>query len=1357
MPFNSDNAHDRLHQFKLQELFVQDLGWSNPTKASSDPIAIEGVTYQRSQIAQMSGVPIFEITAPDGEIPTAEIRSAIYQEIAHQFAENLLIFVDGSRTRSLWYWAKREGTKYYPRTESYVQGQPPDLLLSKIGGLYIPLEALESGEPPVIDIASRLQQSFDVEKVTKKFYQEFQAQHQIFLQQIEGIESESDRRWYASVLLNRLMFVYFLQKKYFIDNGDLFYLKKKLEDSQRQGNDRFYADFLQTLFFEGFAKPDRNPDRPDAVVAKIGQIPYLNGGLFLQHPLEQNPHYQITIPDAAFEQVFNVFEKYSWHLDDTPGGKANEINPDVLGYIFEKYINQKAFGAYYTRTEITEYLCDRTINKLILDRVNRISTRQFDSIGDLLVKLDANLCRQLIYDDQAILRTLSLLDPACGSGAFLIAAMKTLIPIYSGIIGVIKTSSDRALTQWLQQVERNHPSLPYFIKKQIISDNLYGVDIMEEAMEIAKLRLFLALVSSAQTEQDLEPLPNIDFNIMAGNSLIGLMRVDESGFDAIAESGNVQMSLLGSIAAQSYEKILEEKNANIDLYKKHAFLPEDGGGTEQSDRLQTLRNEIDKINRESEAKLNQLLLDEFSTKLGIKYEQAQRTGKAKKRLLTLKDIADLKPFHWGYHFDRVMARGGFDAIIANPPWEVFKPNAKEFFTDHSDLVSKKKMDIKAFEKEQKKLLQDPEIAEVWAHYQSQFPHISLYYRSSDQFKNQISIVNGKKAGTDINFYKLFLEQCFNLLRSGGECGIVIPSGIYTDLGAKQLREMLFSQTQITTLYGLSNEKFIFENVHHSFKIAFLTFEKGRETEVFSGAFRINPREAIRPENLDTFLNDKSECIEISVPLIRQLSPDSLSVMEFKSHIDIVIAQKMLKFPLLGEKLPDTWNLQLTAEFHMTNDSHLFKQEPGEGRLPLYEGKMIHQFTHKYAEPRYWVDEAAGRKAVLGRNEDTGQVLNYQSYRLGFRDVASSTNERSMISGVIPPNSFAGNTLIVSKPGLVSTELLLVASVLNSFSCDFIIRQKISQHCNIFYVNQLPIPRLVEGDRYFKEIVDRAAKLICTTPEFDDLAAEVGLRPSSPHPPSPRGEGGEEAGEDLPAPLSQLGRGAGGEGIYGVTDESDRAQLRAELDGMIAHLYGLTEAEFAHILSTFPIVADEVKQAALESYRNFTPKAGDAEILAAIAQGESAQLEFKSTARWNLKDAKKDKTMEEVILKTVAAFLNTHGGTLLIGVADNGEIVGLQPDYQTLQKQNADGFELWLINDLLLKEMGKQFAAFLSVSFHAIEQHEICKITAQPAPNPVYIKIRNKAGQPEEGFYIRTGNSTNKLDTPSAIASYTKNH
>jgi Alw26I/Eco31I/Esp3I family type II restriction m6 adenine DNA methyltransferase len=514
-------------------------------------------------------------------------------------------------------------------------------------------------------------------------------------------------------------------------------------------------------------------------------------------------------------------------------------------------------------------------------------------------------------------------------------------------------------------------------------------------------------------------------------------------------------------------------------------------------------------------------------------------------------MQSLKPFHWGYHFDKLITeKGGFDVIITNPPWEVFKPQAKEFFSQHSDLVTKNKMDIKTFEKEQKKLLANPEIAQAWLEYQSQYPHVSLYFRSSEQYKNQISIVNGKKQGTDINLYKLFVEQCFNLLHPQGECGMVIPSGIYTDLGTKQLREMLFSQTKVTGLFCFENRKEIFENVHRSFKIAILTFEKNKQTLSF-------PVEFMRHdvEELQRFPHKDS--LVISVDLIRKLSPDSLSVMEFKQDIDIHIAEKMSRFPLLGETLPDTWNLKLTREFDMTTDSHLFKTEPAKGRLPLYEGKMIHQFTHQYALPKYWLDEKEARQALLKRGEvDKGQILDYQTYRLGFRSVSSSTNERSLISSLIPKSVFCGNSLSISEyeqNNFRENEgfKFFIVTILNSFLIDWMLRQKVSQNLNFFYIYQLPIPRLKEGDKYFQEIVEKAAKLICISEEFDELAKEVGIDSHK----------------------------------NGVTEEAERAKIRAKLDAIVAHLYELNEIEFQHILSTFPLVSESVKIATLKAYQN----------------------------------------------------------------------------------------------------------------------------------------------------------------------------
>lgn len=1157
MLLNFQRTRDLLSNFQFSNLFIEELGWSKPSRQKAVTLKFDNKTYQYQKIAELSGVAIFEVTAADGNIPEAKVRVAIHQEITKLIAENLLIFVTQERTRSLWYWVKREGSKTFVRDHLYVKGQPGDLFLSKLGSLVIDITELEHGEPTVVEIAYKLQRGFDVEPVTKKFYKEFQEQHQKFLLFVKGIDNEIDRRWYTSVILNRLMFVYFLQRKGFIDNKDLNYLQNKLEQSKQKAENHFYDEFLKALFFESFAKPEFERDL--SVQKLVGKVKYLNGGLFLKHHIEDK--YDISIVDEAFEQVLDLFGRYSWNLDDTPEGKDDEINPDVLGYIFEKYINQKAFGAYYTRPQITEYLCDRTIHKLIVDRVNDALSDQykpFEDINELLIKLDANVCR-LLMDD--ILPNLSILDPACGSGAFLVAAMKTLIQVYSAVFGTIRLMGDATLKEKLENIENSHPSIPYFIKKRIVSDNLYGIDIMEEATEIAKLRLFLALVSSAHDVEELEPLPNIDFNIMAGNSLIGLIRVDETAFDAVGNS--LQGNLLQSLAADNYKKILEEKNKSVDLYKKHAFLPKalPDTDTPQDTRLIHIRKNIEQLNKKSQEKLNLLLLDEFSKRLGIKYEEVQLTGKSQKRVLKVEDIAALKPFHWGYHFDKVLERGGFDAIITNPPWEIFKPQAKEFFAQHNELVTKNKMDIKDFEKEQSKLLQNPIIASAWLEYQSHYPYVSAYYRSSEQYKNQISVVNGKKAGTDINLYKLFTEQCFNLLRSGGECGIVIPSGIYTDLGTKQLREMLFSQTKVTGLFCFENRKTIFEEVDSRFKFVVITFVKGSMTTEFASAFMRHD-----VQELQRFPSDDS--LQISVDMVRQLSPDSLSVMEFKNKVDIRIAEKMLKFPLLGEKIEGKWNFVLTREFDRGNDNNLFQLQKTADTSPLFVGKMFHQFSLTEEPPPYWIDESIGRAILLGNSKDNNQILDYQRYRWVHRRIARNTDSRTLITTIAPRKVFCDNnstTIDLNKSAISNSEMIFLCAVCNAFILDWLLRQKVTTTLNMFYIYQLPIPRLTKNDRNFNDIVQRAAKLICTTPEFDELAQEVGL-------------------------LSHQ---------QGLTDETERAKLRAELDGMVAHLYGLTEDEFSYILTTFPIVNATVKEAALEAYRSFAPMFGESERLALI--------------------------------------------------------------------------------------------------------------------------------------------------------------
>jgi hypothetical protein len=309
-------TREYLKEFDFHRLFVEELGWSQPSTKTATEMKVNDVAITWRQISQLAGVTVFEVTPQVGGIPDAKTRASIHKTISSLHHENLLIFVDKQRTQSLWYWVKREGVRRSPRDHFYVKGQPGDLFLGKLSGIVFDLSEFdESGNVSVIEVAERLRKALDVERVTKKFYGEFQEQHIAFLELIKGIPNDRQRRWYASVLLNRLMFIYFLQRKGFLDRGDFDYLQRKLGNSKQRGHDLFYKDFLRLLFFEGFAKPEER--RSEAAQRSLGEIKYLNGGLFLPHQVEQE-NFEIAIPDKAFRKpVFVIpailmeFERYA--------------------------------------------------------------------------------------------------------------------------------------------------------------------------------------------------------------------------------------------------------------------------------------------------------------------------------------------------------------------------------------------------------------------------------------------------------------------------------------------------------------------------------------------------------------------------------------------------------------------------------------------------------------------------------------------------------------------------------------------------------------------------------------------------------------------------------------------------------------------------------------------------------------------------------------------------------------------------------------------------------------------------------------------------------------------------------------
>jgi len=768
MPFNIADARINLQSFDLKKLFNQ-MGWDHGNQTVT--ISVNSENFKLTMFAQKRGLAAFTC-APreDVSMPDYATRCKVEAQLRKSFHEHLIVFTNKDNSLQKWHWVRREQGKPIARREyEYAKGKSGDHLLQRLQTVVFDIN--EEDFLTIIEVGQRVKSAFDLEKVTKKFYDRFKDEHTAFLKFIKGIPDKEMQQWYVSVTLNRLMFVYFIQSKNFLDN-DLKYLKNHLEKSKALGKDLFYTDFLCPLFFEGFAKKERT-----AKVRKLfGNIPYLNGGIFEQHQIEELYGEKIEMPDKAFEQLFTFFGEWNWHLDDRPQKAGNEINPDVLGYIFEKYINQKQMGAYYTKEDITEYISKNTIIPHIFDvaqkeckvafegegsiwrhlqadpdryiypavrygagiplpaetavglddpkrregwnkaapaevalpteiwreviarrrRYQKVKEKLVEggavtSINDLItLNLDMRqFAQDVIEDSDADLLTafwhaltqIKILDPTVGSGAFLFAALNVLEPMYeaclermTALVQELDASGEKHspkkyehFRKALEQV-RQRPDEDYFIFKSIIINNLYGVDIMDEAVEICKLRLFLKL--AAQVEPDpskenlgIEPLPDIDFNIRAGNTLVGFAtREDVKRSVQFGTVDGVQSEKLFAMPEEEDQlKLIEQKAEDVDrLYKIFRAQQTTYGGEVNAGDKKKLEKKLKALDDE----LNILLARQYA----IQPPSPSRRGDGGEVEKYKEWLESHKPFHWFVEFYGIMSEGGFDVIIGNPPY-----------------------------------------------------------------------------------------------------------------------------------------------------------------------------------------------------------------------------------------------------------------------------------------------------------------------------------------------------------------------------------------------------------------------------------------------------------------------------------------------------------------------------------------------------------------------------------------------------------------------------------------------------------------------------------------------------------------
>jgi hypothetical protein len=346
--------------------------------------------------------------------------------------------------------------------------------------------------------------------------------------------------------------------------------------------------------------------------------------------------------------------------------------------------------------------------------------------------------------------------------------------------------------------------------------------------------------------------------------------------------------------------------------------------------------------------------------------------------------------------------------------------------------------------------------------------------------------------------------------------------------------MLLNDGNIQYIFCFSNERGFFHGVHHDFKFTLAGVQKGPQSDGFWSVFRFNPRVAVKPDELADFLGKAANLIYVRRDSLAKFSPDSLSIMEFQTRRDYEVVEKIFdEKPFLGNSIEGSWNVRLNNEFHFTNDRHLLNQR--RQGVPFYEGKMIHQYDAFYDEPQFWISPNEISKLPQSMQEQLS------TYRVVHRRISNISNERTLIAAIVPQHTACevNATVALIDDSRDESIKLFVCALFNSFVLDFVIRFRVSKTLNMFYVQQLPMPRLSPGNPYFDAIVPRAARLTCTRLEFADLWQSV------------MGEPWDET--------------------CGATDPAERQWLRDEIDALVAHLYGLSREDFDHILGTFPLV------------------------------------------------------------------------------------------------------------------------------------------------------------------------------------------
>ena len=1035
----------------------------------------------------------------------------------------------------------------------------------------------------------------------------------------------------ALIFLYRLLFVLYAEDRGLLPVNESRYadysLRKRVREdvARRMARGAVFSDTASS-YYDHLATLCELIDRGDA---SIGLPPY-NGGLFAPDaaPLLG----KVRLSDAAVAHIV-----YDLSHAETAGGRRfinyRDMSVQQLGSIYERLLERepvrddlgmivvrpnsyarKDSGSFYTPQELVDLIVDRTLKPLAEERLAAFKEKSEELKRDRRPKAEREADLRALDPAEAVLG-LKVLDPAMGSGHFLVTAVDFLSdyvaelveyapvvpewldgeyasPLVDRVAAIRRDILDRAReSDWV--IDEAQLTDQAILRRMVLKRCIYGVDKNPLTVELAKVSLWLHSFTVGA------PLSFLDHHLRRGDSLVG-MRVLEATGELNRLGGLFASSAIAGAeaATNTMQRIEEMSDADVSEVRQSASLFREVEATTADlrgllDFLCGLRWLTAGMLKKTRAMFESPMVDA----LGQRPEDAYKLladgpdatpdddpGSAFGRLWgDATSIADREGFlHWEVAFPGVWHRwqdarpaGGFDAVIGNPPWDRIKLQEVEWFATRSrelalaPTAAARRTGIRRLRNRKSPLADEFDAAKRRADRMGQLVRGSGHYPLL--------------GGGDINLYSLFVERAMGLVKPNGFVGLLTPSGIYADKTAAPFFKSVSTVGRVSGLFDFENRKIFFKDVHASFKFCALVFggEERRFDETECAFFLHDIRT----------IDDPDRCFPLAPDDFAHVNPNTGTAPVFRTRRDAEITRRIYeRHPVLvdrsGSKVRRAWPVGHLRQFDMTNDSHLFRtaeqldakgfypieynrwKKGEELYLPLYQGLMIGNFDHRAGSvelnPENIHNPHVRRRTTDEEHEDhaffPGVIYWVPSdvvletfpqstgWALVYRRITRPTDARTTIATVIPWNgvSYTLPMLPPIEDDFPAPSVACLLSALTSFCFDYVARQKLQgASMSLTSLEQLPVIAAEDygrrfGDTTARELVrDHVLRLTYTAHDMAPFARDLGY-----------------------------------DGPPFAWDEEERRHLRARLDALYFHLYGLSRDDADYVLGTFPIVRRE---------------------------------------------------------------------------------------------------------------------------------------------------------------------------------------